>query len=128
MVFKHLGDQCLAKSHLLLVTRIPVDEVGRSGKVRNAQGTLYSERNLRNKVLIPKHLVHHRPHPVDVFVPNLNEHRPALGQQIPRLTSSRLAAASKPEIQSLAASVFSSASFLSDPVSFSASPDAGFSR
>ena len=36
------------------------------------------------KILFPKHLIHQRPHPVDILVSDLHEARAALGQQFPR--------------------------------------------
>jgi hypothetical protein len=36
------------------------------------------------KVVFPKHLIHHRPHSVDILIADLHENRAGLGQQIPR--------------------------------------------
>ncbi len=39
---------------------------------------------IANKIFFPKHLIHQRPNPMHILIPNLHKDRARIGQQIPR--------------------------------------------
>ena len=69
--------------------RIPKHIVANTGKnIRCDCGTArpgcFQYRDLGTTILVTKHFIHHRAHPVDVLVADLNETASALRQQLPR--------------------------------------------
>ena len=49
-----------------------------------AKTTCFLNRDKAYKILVPKHLIHQRPHAMHILIPNLHEDRPAVRQQIAR--------------------------------------------
>ena len=67
-----------------LVLGEPQNKVRHIPEVVGKESSRRLYRNQRDEILLSKHLIHHRPHPVYVLIPNLYKNRPTLTQQIPR--------------------------------------------
>ena len=82
MCVKRFHSARLPEFQASLAATVPNDEIRRSRQVRYGQRTLHADGHLCDKVLFPKHLIHHRPDAVDVFITDLYEDGTGISEEI----------------------------------------------
>src|SRR5208282_2709756 len=62
---------------------VPKQEVTRRIQELIAKAGRRAKGNQRDEVILAEHLIHYRPDPMHILIPNLHKDRPRLRQQIP---------------------------------------------